>query len=129
MFALLGGSALAAPQPTPTPDAKALTRAYEARHAGVNHVGGAVTEPRLVHQVRPEFPESARKQRITISPIIAIVVITREGTVLDPVLLRSSTPELDAEFLKALRRWRYEPAQLEGKPVDAFLTVTLSWLF
>jgi protein TonB len=96
---------------------------------GVHHVGGAVTEPRPIHQVRPDFPESARKQRITISPIIAIVVVTREGAVLDPAILRSATPELDTAFLKALRQWRYEPAQLGGKPVDAFLTVTLSWLF
>lgn len=128
-LALASGTLWAATKPTPTPDTPSRIHAYEAAHPGVLHVGGGVSEPRELSRVRPEYPEAARKQPFSLGPIMLIAVITEAGTVLDPVLVSSASPELDAAFMKAVRQWRYEPARLNGKPVATFLTVTVSWHF
>ncbi len=128
-LSLVSGALQAAPKPTPTPNVTSRINAYKAAHAGVSEVGGGVSEPRELSRVKPEYPEAALKQPFGLKPIVVIAVITESGAVSDPALVSSASPELDAAFLKAVRQWRYEPAQLNGKAVAAFLTVTVSWHF
>jgi TonB family protein len=121
--ALLSGASLSAPNPTPTPDVASRIRAYRAAHPGVFRVGGDVTEPREISRVKPEYPEGSLTQAVTLRPVLLLAVITETGAVLDPVLVNSVHPDLDAAVLKAVRQWRYEPARLDGKAVPAFLNI------
>jgi TonB family protein len=128
-LALASPTLSAVPKPTPTPGIASRIHAYRVAHPGVLEVGGGVSEPRELSRVKPEYPETALKQPLSLKPIVVIAVITEEGAVSDPVLVGCASPELDAAFMKAVRQWRYEPARLKGKPVAAFLTVTVMWHF
>jgi TonB family protein len=51
--------------------------------------------------------------------------LARDGRVRDLTVLRSSGyPEYDAELLRQMRRWRYEPYQVSGEPVPVCTAVT-----
>jgi TonB family protein len=98
---------------------------YEAAHPGVLVVGGEVKQPKVVRKVEPNWESIPREKRTQRGPIMVEAVITTEGTVLDPVVISESQPNLDPLFLAALRQWKYEPARKDGKPVPVFLVVTV----
>jgi hypothetical protein len=54
------------------------------------------------------------------------LVVDAAGAVREPVVLSSNSQRLSYEVLAAVRGWRYEPAQLDGRPVAAFLTVEIN---
>ncbi|MDP9339184.1 MAG: TonB family protein [Acidobacteriota bacterium] len=88
-------------------------------------VGGAVKAARLISSVAPQYPSIARSQRIAGDvKIDALVDVTGQVAgmkiISGPVLLQQ--PAMDA-----LRRWKYEPAQLNGKAVPMHLTVTIQF--
>jgi outer membrane biosynthesis protein TonB len=97
--------------------------AFEAAHPGVVKFGGDVKPAKLVRHVDPDFPQG---QRSKLTPIMVIMVVSEFGEVVDPTVVISSQPEIDRRFLAAVRRWRYEPARKNGKPVRSFLTVTVT---
>ena len=88
-------------------------------------VGGDVKSARLLSSVAPQYPAMARSQRIGGDvKIDALVDVTGQvagmKVISGPVLLQQ--PAMDA-----LRRWKYEPAQLNGKTVPMHLTVTIQF--
>lgn len=86
--------------------------------------GGAVTEPVEISRVQPDYPESARKAQMQ-GTVVLEAVISRSGAVESVRVLRSVNPLLDASAVKAVSRWRYEPARFDGRPVPVYLTVTV----
>jgi len=60
---------------------------------------------------RPNL-EPGRVVSITVSWIV-----TPEGTVDDPRIVTSASPEIDAFVIEAVRKWRYEPGQKDGRTV------------
>ena len=88
-------------------------------------VGGDVKAARLISSVPPQYPSMARSQRVGGDvKIDALVDISGQVAgmkiISGPVLLQQ--PAMDA-----LRRWKYEPAQLNGKAVPMHLTVTVQF--
>ncbi len=74
--------------------------------------------------VKPVYPEIPRRAMLGGSVSLQIVV-KRDGSVADIVILHSSRTNLGFEeaAVEAVRQWRYKPATLRGKPVDVYLTV------
>jgi protein TonB len=100
-----------APVVTPPPPVK---RTYR--------TGGAIREPRKIHDVPAIYPEVARAARIE-GLVILEATIDERGVVTDARVLRSE-PLLDGAALTALRQWRYTPTLLNGVPVRVLMTVT-----
>jgi len=98
---------------------------YEAAHPGVLVVGGEVSEPKIVHRVKPNWESVPREKRFQRGPIVVKSVITVGGAVRDPVVVSEPQPNLDPIFVAALKQWKYEPARKNGKPVAVFLVVTV----
>ncbi|MGE5487494.1 MAG: energy transducer TonB [bacterium] len=72
---------------------------------------------RLIHQVIPEYPMAARQARVEgVVHIRAIIGI--DGKVRD-VEVVDGHPLLRNAAASAVRKWRYEPMKLNGKPVEA----------
>ena len=86
-----------------------------------------VTRPEIVSRRFPVFPDYAKSFRIQGSVVFESIIDER-GEIRDPVLL-SSGPTLgfDASVLDAVCEWRFKPALFEGKPVDVFYTMTVTF--
>ena len=111
--------------PVPTDSLQGRVKAYEAAHPGVSRVGGGVSEPVELSRAKPAYPEASLSKQRTLSPIMVMAVISEAGTVMDPQIVSSEHPDLNAAVLEAVRKCRYKPARLNGKAVPAFLTFTL----
>ena len=69
------------------------------------------------HNEKPRYPRAARKKGIEGSPIVEVEILA-DGRVGKVRLVRSSGHEiLDREALRAVRRYRFEPARVDGRPV------------
>jgi len=119
----------AAPRSTETPSNLETRAAPEARTdlrdmaAAPLRVGGAVAAPVLERRIEPDIPKSARRL-LAASPVVVEAVISAEGDVVSTKIVRSN-PAADRAVLDALRKWKYRPALLDGKPVAVYLTVTV----
>ncbi|HKR62657.1 MAG TPA: energy transducer TonB [Thermoanaerobaculia bacterium] len=100
----------------------------EAGAAGLHRLGAHVAVPKAIRRAEPWFPESVRKSLHGIVYVTTEAVITKDGCVRDPQLLRQSPyPELNAQALLALSKWKFTPALLDGQPVDVLFTLTISF--
>jgi protein TonB len=93
---------------------------------GVYRPGGAVTSPRVLTQVRPTYTSEALSAKIQGSVWLELVV-TREGRADQIRVARSLDSGLDAEAIKAVRQWRFDPGRLAGVPVDVLVTVVMDF--
>ena len=90
---------------------------------GTGSDGGISARPIGGYQVKPRYPESARRRGIE-GTVLLKMRITAQGRVEDVQVVRSAGyPELDESAIEAVRRWRFEPARRNGAPVaeDAVL--------
>ncbi len=54
-------------------------------------------------------------------------VVTKQGTVESVKILKDLPMGLDQEAVDAVKRWRFAPATLRGKPVDVYYTLTVNF--
>jgi len=99
--------------------------------AGVAVAGfGGVTYPERLdrYYVKPVFPAAARMARL--SGIVHLRVIVRQdGTVGETEVVASTRSGAGFERAaeNAVKRWRYRPATLDGRPVAASITVKVDF--
>ena len=72
----------------------------------------------------PGYPSRALSQRRE-GWARASFIISEEGEVIEPMIEESSHPDFDAPTLRALERWRFKPATLDGKPVEQSMMQTI----
>jgi protein TonB len=83
--------------------------------------------PRGGYQVRPLYPESARRAGIQGTTLLRIF-IERDGRVSDVTVQRSAGDQsLDQAASEAVRRWRFEPALNSGGPVAMWAVVPVEF--
>ena len=87
-------------------------------------VGGEIREPRRLVEVKPVYPEAARRAHLEGAVILEVIVDT-EGNVRDLRVLRGLMLGMTEAAEDAVRRWRWEPAKLNGRPVEVYITVTV----
>lgn len=90
-------------------------------------VGGKVEPARLMRKVDPVYPPELQKLGVE-GTVVMLVVITNHGTVINPSI--RNTVE-DYRFtqaaLDAVQQWVYQPALLNGQPVEILTTITLEF--
>ena len=89
-------------------------------------VGGNVQASRLIHRVEPEYPELARRARV--SGRVIMQVIVSEGGAVEEVKIIRGHPLLNEAALRAVRQWRYSPYFLNGEPIPVTATVTVNFV-
>lgn len=89
-------------------------------------VGGDVTPPRALFKAPPQYTEEARKER-TVGVVIVQAVIDETGAVAEVKALKTLPHGLTEAALDAIRQWRFEPAQLDGKPVAVYYNLTINF--
>jgi TonB family protein len=138
-----------APTPTPEVPAPAPARAAEPAASGATGVAipGPVVEPVpaapspepyaalpagaeapvLKTRVEPQYPLAARRAGIG-GEVVLQVVVERDGTVGGVFPVKEGPLGLTEAATDAVRRWVYEPARLEGKPIAVLKTVRVRFM-
>lgn len=91
---------------------------------GPIRVGGQIKEPRKTREIKPVYPEIARKARIE-GVVILEITVSKEGNVRDVKVLRGLAMGLTEAAVEAVKQWQYEPSTLNGRPVEVLVTVTV----
>lgn len=93
---------------------------------GPIQVGGDVKAPARIYDPHPQYTEIARKARIQ-GIVIVQATIDKGGNVTDAKILKGLPMGLDKEALEAVRKWKFEPATLNGKPVAVYYNLTINF--
>ncbi len=64
----------------------------------------------------PEYTDKARKKKLN-GTVVVEMIVTAEGKVRDPKVIKSLDEGLDKQALAAVRTWTFEPATKDGKAV------------
>ena len=76
---------------------------------------------RAIHQPDPEYPRRARIARVE-GLVILDVVIRTDGTVGDVTVIQGLGMKCTEAAIDAVRRWKFEPASVNGQPVEEIRT-------
>ena len=79
-------------------------------------IGGDLVPPRPIFEPEPVYPPEARRAEIR-GTVVIRAIISNRGDIRDPRVL-SGPPSLREAALAAVRARRYDPARLNGVPVD-----------
>lgn len=87
--------------------------------------GGDVKQPKLTTSVAPVYPSTARSMGIEGNVVISASIgltgnVVSAKVISGPAMLRPAA-------LDALRRWKYQPATLNGQPVAVDISVTIQF--
>lgn len=80
---------------------------------------------RLTHEVRPEYPETAR-QASEQGRVVIDAVVSSSGAVTQTKVV-SGAPVLANAAVDAVRWWRYQPYLMNGQPVPVETTITVDF--
>jgi len=87
--------------------------------AGVNGVG----QPACIYCPNPDYSDEARKAKYQGS-VLLDVIVTADGRVLDPRVLKGPGLGLEEKAIAAVRNWRMRPATgPNGKPVSCRVNI------
>lgn len=89
-------------------------------------VAGDVVPPEKLHAPQPVYTEMARKARIQ-GVVIVQAIIDKEGEVTNVKILKGLPMGLDQSAVDAVKRWRFTPATLNGKPVSVYYNLTVNF--
>lgn len=93
---------------------------------GPIHVGGDVAAPEKISAPQPQYTEIARKARIQ-GVVIVQAIVNKTGDVTNVKVLKGLPMGLEEEAVKAIKRWKFKPATLNGKPVDVYYNLTVNF--
>jgi protein TonB len=89
-------------------------------------VGGDVKAPIKEYAPPPQYTEIARKARIQ-GVVIVQAIVTKTGDVQDVKVLKGLPMGLDTAAADAVKKWKFKPATLNGKPVDVYYNLTVNF--
>ena len=117
-------------QDTAKPDSSSTTApgagSDGVRDDQVRRVGGAVSAPRMVHLVPPEYSEEARREKFVGQVVVGLIVDT-DGLPQQIHVVRGVGHGLDEKAIEAIRQYRFRPAMENGKPVPVRVNVEVNF--
>lgn len=87
---------------------------------------GGVKNPRLIHNVSPEYSDKARRAKIE-GTVALTFVVDLSG---NPTMIKVTQglgSGLDEKAIEAVRQWRFDPGTKDGKPVAVQLAAEVSF--
>ena len=85
----------------------------------------SATEPKRTHYVAPDYPQEALQKKLR-GEVQVRITVGSDGKVRDAVVANSSPPGVfDRAALAAVRRWRYQPGEVDGSAVEASLMTSI----
>lgn len=96
------------------------------RAAGALRVGGDVKPPAIVRRVEPAYTDDARRDRIA-GVVVLEMLVDKTGAVKDAIVLKGLPDGLADAAVAAVKQWAFQPAMLNGEPVDVIFDVTVNF--
>ncbi len=93
---------------------------------GPIRVGGDVKPPEKIVAPQPQYTEIARKARIQ-GVVIIEAIIDKQGNVTNVKMLKGLPMGLDQAAADAVKKWKFKPATLNGKPVAVIYNLTVNF--
>lgn len=94
--------------------------------ADLGKCGDTVVWPRAKSTPPPKFPRDARRRGLQ-GTVVIRTTIQVDGKLGDFEVLRADHPEFVKPALKAVRKWTFEPATCNGRPVEASYTLRVNF--
>jgi TonB family protein len=91
----------------------------------ISKQGASLQIGQLNSRVEPAYPEDAQHQRIE-GVVKLRAIIARDGSIQD-IDQMSGPPLLVAAAAYAVRQWHYKPTSLDGQPVEATESITVTF--
>ena len=89
-------------------------------------VGGDVKPPEKTYAPQPQYTEIARKARIQ-GVVIVQAIIDKQGNVTNVKVLKGLPMGLEQAAAEAVKKWKFKPATLNGKPVAVYYNLTINY--
>ncbi|HEY1107547.1 MAG TPA: energy transducer TonB [Opitutaceae bacterium] len=93
---------------------------------GVYDISQVTSQPRPVSQSAPRYPRELRAERISGEATIHFIV-NRNGEVVAPIVVKADDARLGEAAREAVATWRFEPARVDGRPVDCAMMVPITF--
>ncbi len=117
----------AAPSSAARVETEAARRGEPPAAEGVTHfVEGDVIKPIKISVAQPQYGQWARKSRIQ-GVVILQAIIDKRGNVANVKILKGLPLCLSEQAIKAVRQWKFQPASLNGEPVDVYYNLTINF--
>jgi protein TonB len=91
----------------------------------ISKQGASLQIGQLISRVEPTYPDDAQRQRIE-GVVKLRAIIARDGSIQD-IDQTSGPPLLVAAAANAVRQWHYKPTSLDGQPVEATESITVTF--
>jgi TonB family protein len=88
--------------------------------------GSGIEPPRLLHEIKAEYTDAARRRGLE-GEVLLEIVVRHDGSVGDVRVLRRLGSGLDERAVEAVRAWRFAPARRQGAPVDVLVEVAVEF--
>jgi len=90
--------------------------------------GNGVSLPQVVKQVKADYTEEAKQNRIE-GKVGLDVVVLADGTIGDVKVAQSldTVYGLDANAVKAMKQWQFKPGMKDGKPVAVRVAIEIAY--
>ena len=105
-------------------EVKAPAAAKASDHAAKD--GAEVVAPKLLLHRAPEYPEQAKKDKVSGVVLVGMTIGT-DGVPSGLHIVKGLRADMDQSSLDALKDWKYSPAMRGGVPVATEITVTLTF--
>ncbi|HEY5551720.1 MAG TPA: TonB family protein [Opitutaceae bacterium] len=79
---------------------------------------GEITQPRIIQTEEVKFPLTLEYSALTDGDVELALRIDSTGKLTDALAIAFTHEAFAKQALDAVRRWRYEPARLNGEPID-----------
>jgi TonB family protein len=93
---------------------------------GVFKVGGGVSAPKVLEQPDPEYSEEARKAKYQ-GTVLLWLIVGPDGRPRDIKVSRALGMGLDQKAVEAVRKWKFQPAEKDGRPVAVQINVEVNF--
>jgi len=92
----------------------------------IYHVGSGVKPPRAIFTPEPPYSNAARYEKFQ-GVVVVSITIDRTGNVSKVSLVTPLGLGLDQNAIAAVKKWSFEPAMLEGKPVAVEMNIEVAF--
>jgi len=92
----------------------------------LTHVGGGVSYPKVINRQDPEYSDAARQAKFQ-GVVILKVVVDDSGAPGRIYILKPLGCGLDAQAVRAVQTWKFDPAEKDGKPLAVEVAVEVDF--